>query len=129
VGNGPNQYQLWLGAAPNQTRLSEVYVEKMHIDDLETTLEPVFAFFKKRRRKDETLGDFCHRLGFDAIRAFAATYGAEPTGRSIDLRKRVTLRDATYLQLQQVALAQGTSMADLATELIHRALNPESTAE
>jgi sulfite reductase (ferredoxin) len=129
VGNGPNQYQLWLGASPNQTRLSEVYVEKLHIDDLETTLEPVFAFFKKRRRKDESFGDFCHRMGFDAIRAFAEKYEKVGMGRSTpDQRKRVTLRDATYLQLQEVALSQGKTMADLATELIDKALNSPSSS-
>ncbi|MBC7516051.1 MAG: sulfite reductase, ferredoxin dependent [Alkalinema sp. FL-bin-369] len=123
VGNGPNQYQLWLGACSNQTRLSEVYLEKMNGDDLETTLEPIFVFFKKRRKRSETFGDFCHRMGFAAIREFAAIYKPRSPGRSPDHRKRVTLRDATYLQLQQIALSQGKSMADLATELVDRALN------
>jgi sulfite reductase (ferredoxin) len=124
VGNGPNQYQLWLGAAPNQTRLSEVYLEKLNTDDLETTLEPVFAFFKKRRRKDESFGDFCHRLGFDAIREFAENYGKSTGSRStLDQRKRVTLRDETYLKLQRIALGQGKTMADLATEIIAQALS------
>lgn len=124
VGNGPNQYQLWLGAAPNQTRLSQVYIEKLNADDLETTLEPVFAFFKKRRRKDESFGDFCHRLGFDAIRDFAENYGKATGGRSTpDQRKRVTLRDETYLKLQRIALGQGKTMADLATEIIAQALS------
>ena len=130
VGNGANQYQLWLGASPNQTRLSEVYIEALNADDLETTLEPVFAFFKKRRRKDESFGDFCHRLGFESIRAFADSYGKPPTGRSTpDQRKRVTLRDAIYLQLQDVALSQGKTMADLATELIDKALNSPSVPD
>ncbi len=129
VGNGPNQYQLWLGAAPNQTRLSQVYLEKMNADDLETTLEPIFVFFKKRRKKGETFGNFCNRMGFDAIREFAATYKPRSPGRSPDHRKRVTLRDAIYLQLQQVALSQNKSMADLATEIIDRALNPKSSDE
>ncbi len=122
VGNGPNQYQVWLGAAPNQTRLSQVYLEKMQADDLEATLEPIFAFFKKRRRKGESLGDFCNRMGFDAIREFASTYKPRANGRSVDNRKRVTLRDATYLKLQTVAASQGKSMADLATEIIANAL-------
>ncbi len=127
VGNGPNQYQLWLGASPNQTRLSQVYIEKMNADDLETTLEPIFVFFKKRRKKGETLGNFCNRMGFDAIREFAAIYKPRSPGRSPDHRKRVTLRDAIYLQLQEVALSQNKSMADLATELIDQALNPRSS--
>ncbi len=127
VGNGPNQYQLWLGASPNQTRLSQVFIEKMNADDLETTLEPIFVFFKKRRKKNETFGNFCNRMGFDAIREFAATYKPRSPGRAPDHRKRVTLRDAIYLQLQEVALSQDKSMADLATELIDAALNPKTS--
>ena len=29
VGDGPNSYQLWLGGSANQTRLAEVYMERM----------------------------------------------------------------------------------------------------
>ncbi len=74
VGNGPNVYQVWLGAAPNQTRLAKVYLEKMSIEDLETTLEPIFVLFKKGREAGESFGDFCDRVGFDTIREFALSY-------------------------------------------------------
>jgi sulfite reductase (ferredoxin) len=70
VGNGPNTYQVWLGAAPNQTRLAKVYLEKMNLDDLEATFQPVFTFFKQERQTDESFGDFCNRVGLDAIRQF-----------------------------------------------------------
>jgi sulfite reductase (ferredoxin) len=72
VGNGPNLYQVWMGAAPNQTRLAQVFLEKMHVDDLEKTLEPVFVLFKKEKQSGENFGDFCDRIGFDAIRQFAS---------------------------------------------------------
>ncbi len=74
VGNGPNTYQVWMGAAPNQTRLAKVYLEKLNIDDLETVLEPVFIYFKKERQLGESFGDFCDRVGLDAIHQFASTY-------------------------------------------------------
>ncbi|MBW4421271.1 MAG: sulfite reductase, ferredoxin dependent [Myxacorys californica WJT36-NPBG1] len=74
VGNGPNTYQVWMGAAPNQTRLAKVYLEKLNIDDLETVLEPVFTYFKKERQLGESFGDFCDRVGLDAIHQFASTY-------------------------------------------------------
>eukprot|EP00959_Pyramimonas_sp_CCMP1952_P384143 8050678-Pyramimonas_sp.AAC.1 len=35
VCDGPNTYQLWLGACPNQTRISECFMDKMKIGDLE----------------------------------------------------------------------------------------------
>jgi sulfite reductase (ferredoxin) len=71
VGSGPNTYQVWMGAAPNQTRLAKVFIERMNLDDLETVLEPVFVFFKKERKPGESFGDFCDRVGLDAIHQFA----------------------------------------------------------
>jgi sulfite reductase (ferredoxin) len=73
VGNGPNTYQVWLGAAPNQTRLAKVYLEKMNLDDLETTFEPVFRFFQAERQSNESFGDFCHRVGLDSIHTTASS--------------------------------------------------------
>lgn len=72
VGNGPNTYQVWVGASPNQTRLAQVYLEKMNLDDLEATLKPVFTFFKNERQSGERFGDFCNRVGLDAIHQFSA---------------------------------------------------------
>ena len=31
VGDGPNSYQLWLGGSPNQTRLAEVYQDRVKL--------------------------------------------------------------------------------------------------
>lgn len=70
VGNGPNTYQVWMGAAPNQTRLAKVFIEKMNMDDLETVFEPVFVLFKKERKPGESFGDFCDRYGLDRIHEF-----------------------------------------------------------
>jgi sulfite reductase (ferredoxin) len=69
VGSFPESYQVWLGGAPNQTRLAQPYTEKMHINDLESFLKPIFAYFKQDRTADESFGDFCDRVGFDKIRA------------------------------------------------------------
>lgn len=33
-------------------------------------LEPVFFFYKQRRAAGEPFGDFCARVGFDAIRDY-----------------------------------------------------------
>lgn len=74
VGSAPEAYQVWLGGSANQTRLALPYMERMHINDLETQLEPIFVYFKRSRDAGETFGDFCTRMGFDAIRDFAASY-------------------------------------------------------
>lgn len=74
VGSAPDSYQLWLGGSPNQTRLALPYMERLNINDLETQLEPIFVYFKESRKPEESFGDFCDRIGFDAIREFAAKY-------------------------------------------------------
>jgi sulfite reductase (ferredoxin) len=77
VGQSPDAYQVWLGADPNQTRLAEPYLDNMASQDLEKTLEPLLVYYKQERQQGiepESFGDFCHRVGFDALRQFAATY-------------------------------------------------------
>ncbi len=74
VGSAPDAYQLWLGGSPNQTRLAIPYMERLHQNDLETQLEPMFVYFKESRQTEESFGDFCNRVGFDAIREYAAKY-------------------------------------------------------
>ncbi|MBD2775100.1 sulfite reductase, ferredoxin dependent [Iningainema tapete] len=77
VGSAPEAYQLWLGGSPDQTRLALPYMERLHMNDLETQLEPIFVYFKQSRQSEESFGDFCDRIGFDAIREFAAQYESE----------------------------------------------------
>ncbi|NJR51604.1 MAG: sulfite reductase, ferredoxin dependent [Leptolyngbyaceae cyanobacterium CSU_1_3] len=100
VGNGPDTYQIWLGAAPNQTRLSKPYIEKLHIDNLETEFEPIFVLLKKSRNPQESFGDFCDRLGFDALREFVSTYQLsgftmEDTSQKTTATEDITTEDIT----------------------------------
>ncbi|NJO79151.1 MAG: sulfite reductase, ferredoxin dependent [Cyanobacteria bacterium RM1_2_2] len=115
VGQSPEAYQIWLGASPDQTRLAEPYLDNMLISDLETTLEPLFVCFKKNRqkgKKPESFGDFCHRVGFEALRQFAATY--EPTTSSKGrARYRVGIYDETYTRLKEAAVQQGKPMTEV----------------
>ena len=74
VGTSPDTYQVWLGGAANQTRLAQVYLEKMHIDKLEIELEPALVLFKKSRQSGETFGGFCDRVGLNAIREAATNH-------------------------------------------------------
>jgi sulfite reductase (ferredoxin) len=77
VGSATESYQVWLGGSPSQTRLAVPYMERMHINDLETQLKPIFAYFKQEKQEKESFGCFCDRLGFDSIREFAANYEVE----------------------------------------------------
>ncbi len=71
VGSFPESYQIWLGGCPAQTRLAQIYEEKMHIDTLETFFTPIFTYFKQDRKLSESFGDFCDRVGLAAIREFS----------------------------------------------------------
>lgn len=68
VGIVPETYQVWLAGCPAQTRLAQVYTDKMHIDDLETFFTPILEYFKRDRQSGEGFGDFCNRVGLAAIR-------------------------------------------------------------
>merc|ERR1719330_248279 len=74
VGDGPNSYQVWLGGSPVLTRTAFPYIAKMKDADLESTLEPVLAMFIQQRQEFEAFGDFCHRVGAEAIESFASSY-------------------------------------------------------
>lgn len=144
VGNGPGLYQVWLGASPNQTRLAQVYLEKMPVDELEASLEPVFVYFKQSRQPGEGFGDFCDRVGMEAIRQFTATYEistamttetteqSETTGNEIDvtntrpvgkIRHRITVRPDLYARLVETAAQQGKPVSLVAGEAIEAYLN------
>jgi sulfite reductase (ferredoxin) len=77
VGSGPNTYQLWLGGSPDQSERTAqpTSLFKMKFDQLEATVEPIFAMWKTQRNvPNEALGDFCHRVGIPAVEAYMESY-------------------------------------------------------
>uniref|UniRef100_A0A7S2YSM6 assimilatory sulfite reductase (ferredoxin) n=2 Tax=Entomoneis paludosa TaxID=265537 RepID=A0A7S2YSM6_9STRA len=74
VGDGPKSYQVWLGGSPVLTRTAYPFMAKMDVDDLEKTLEPILAMFIEQRQQFEYFGDFCNRVGPNAIEAYSSTY-------------------------------------------------------
>jgi len=74
VGDGSKSYQLWLGGSPVLTRTASPYIARMKVDHIEATLEPIFAMFKEQKQEYEAFGDFCYRVGNDAIEQFADHY-------------------------------------------------------
>eukprot|EP00815_Leptocylindrus_aporus_P011404 CAMPEP_0116063824 /NCGR_PEP_ID=MMETSP0322-20121206/8680_1 /TAXON_ID=163516 /ORGANISM="Leptocylindrus danicus var. apora, Strain B651" /LENGTH=592 /DNA_ID=CAMNT_0003549587 /DNA_START=255 /DNA_END=2033 /DNA_ORIENTATION=- len=74
VGDGPKSYQVWLGGSPVLTRTAFPFMAKMKVDDMEKTMEPILAFYIEKRQEFEAFGDFCHRVGADAIEAYSSTY-------------------------------------------------------
>lgn len=117
VGIAPDTYQVWLGGSPHQTRLAQVYQERVNHAELEIHLEPVLAYFKKSRRKNEKFGDFCDRVGMEAIREFVTKSQSGET-TATKTRHRVSLPEEIYHQLNQAAASQGKPISHLAAEAI-----------
>jgi sulfite reductase (ferredoxin) len=67
VGDGPKNYQVWLGGSPVLTRTAYPFLAKMKADDLEITLEPILKMWAEQRQQFEAFGDFCFRVGAEAI--------------------------------------------------------------
>ena len=138
VGSAPEAYQVWLGGSPDQTRLAQPYVDRMSDRDLESFLEPIFVYFKQDRKPGESFGDFCDRVGFDAIREFTVTYQSPKLNSQSDTglvnevimpepsttlvsgktRYRIGVRDDLYQRIKEAAKEQGKSMTELAGEAL-----------
>ncbi len=120
VGSAPESYQVWLGGSPHQTRLARTYMERLHDNDIETTLEPLFVFFRDGRKKSESFGDFCDRVGFEALRQFAATYNAEQyTPRHTkEGRHRLSVSHDLFMTLQATADKEGRPMAQVMADAL-----------
>ncbi|UJS05400.1 sulfite reductase, ferredoxin dependent [Cylindrospermopsis raciborskii] len=118
VGSAPESYQVWLGGSPDQTRLAQPIIEKLHHNSIESFLEPIFVFFKKSRQAKESFGDFCDRVGLDAIREFSASYKPEEVVSTSKYRHRVSLQDDIYLQLKQSSARLNKPMTQLVNEAL-----------
>ncbi len=115
VGNAPDTYQIWLGGSPNQIRLAQTYEEKLEITELEKFFEPIFVFFRDKKQQNESFGDFCNRIGFEAIRKFTKKYKpmtntkktrTKSTEKRPRVRKhehRISVSDTVYEKLKTIA--------------------------
>ena len=75
VGSGLNQYQLWLGGSTNLKRLAKPYLQKMPINELEKTLEPLFLSWKNTGTSS-SLGDHVTKLGNDSVMSLLTSNAA-----------------------------------------------------
>ena len=71
VGNGVNQYQLWLGGTPNLQRLARPYLDKLPLNDLEKTIEPLLVSWKAAGGR-RSFGDHIDKLGDQEVKALLA---------------------------------------------------------
>ncbi|MFU8885186.1 MAG: NADPH-dependent assimilatory sulfite reductase hemoprotein subunit [Cyanobacteriota bacterium] len=71
VGSGVNQYQLWLGGSGQLNRLAEPYLEKMPLDALEATLEPLLLAWRQTGMR-RGFGDFVVSSGHAEVQRLLA---------------------------------------------------------
>ncbi len=68
VGRMPGYYALYVGGDFEGTRLSTRLLDKVALEDVAATLEPLFGFFACDRLPGERFGDFCHRHNPEFLR-------------------------------------------------------------
>jgi sulfite reductase (ferredoxin) len=71
VGSGVDQYQLWLGGSAQLSRLAEPYLEKMPLDALEATLEPLLLAWRQAGLR-RGFGDFVVKSGREEVERLLA---------------------------------------------------------
>jgi sulfite reductase (ferredoxin) len=71
VGKAKGKYTMYLGGNAIGTRLAFIYKDMVPLEEIGNTLSPLLAHFKSERTDGESFGDFCHRVGQDALEAVA----------------------------------------------------------
>ena len=72
VGKTKDKYTIFLGGRVLGDRLNFIYKDLVPTDEVVPTLVPVLRYFKDARQDGESFGDFCHRVGKDALLAHCA---------------------------------------------------------
>ena len=85
------------------------------MQNLESTLEPILSLFRQQRRPAETLGDFCARVGFEAIRSFSYGFVSESDAKNLP---QIGVPEDVFKSLQAIADKQGKSVAHIASEAL-----------
>ena len=67
VGRSIDSFNLYLGGARENTRLNQLFKEKVRQADVVSSLQPVIADFAENRQADEAFGDYCVRIGVDQL--------------------------------------------------------------
>ncbi len=76
VGRSLDKYTIFVGGNMLGTRLAVAYADLVPRNRLVATVRPLLERFRDERRPGEGFGDFCRRVGLDALRPGNATAGA-----------------------------------------------------
>lgn len=76
VGASVDMYTVYLGASPLGNRMGRVFAQNVKRGEIAALLRPVFEHYKDARRQEEGFGDFCDRVGVEALRELAVLTAA-----------------------------------------------------
>lgn len=75
VGRSKDLYNLYVGGDWANTRLNTLYADAVPLGDLSARIRALLALWRDGRTQGETFGDFCHRLGVEALREQTVAVG------------------------------------------------------
>ncbi len=67
VGKTKDKYTIFLGGRVLGDRLNFIYKDLVPTAEVVPTLVPVLGYFKEARQNGESFGNFCHRIGNEAL--------------------------------------------------------------
>ena len=67
VGRAVGKYTLYLGGNSLGNRLAFIYDDMVPLAEITSRISPILETFKEERQDGETFGDFCHRMGKEAL--------------------------------------------------------------
>ena len=77
---GPGTYTVFLGGRTVGDRLNVEFRDYVPFGEVVPALVPVFTRFRDERQPGESFGDFCDRVGVEAL---AAEFGEAPSVASV----------------------------------------------
>ncbi len=75
------------------------------------------ACSQARKSANECFGDFCTRVGFDALRDYAKNY---VPSTAVEELPKVAVDESTFKALQSLAAREGKSLAHVANEALQQ---------
>jgi sulfite reductase (ferredoxin) len=77
---GEGKYTIFIGGNLEGTRMNVLYQDLVPAREIVAALRPLLVHYKEHRRTDESLGDFCHRIGVEPLKEIASRPAHAPGG-------------------------------------------------
>jgi sulfite reductase (ferredoxin) len=81
IGDAPECYSVYVGGRTDGSQINWLFKEQVPGEFLVQTVRPLLTFFGRARLPGEAFGDFCRRLGREALQRCGSPDGAEDRRR------------------------------------------------